>query len=258
MKFSFNSALLLAIIIFSKVLCARYEIVVDKVDRIHPMILKAEAFELSSPAGSYQTLFESTDDIGHRCLIYKVPLGVDTNNGKLFFLRGDNKCSIGTKGAKEEIIFENTDHLKVFDIDWNKKFSFKIKAKNKDQVLEFFLPFPSKEKGFWKGIRPFSDNQDSTIIKLKDGELCFQGCSDNANRCGECPRGQWTAFISMKCSNQLSGMCGSYQCGQRGQKACVRMTVYRKDISCDEMKKYVFCSYGREVECQSNGDLTCR
>lgn len=262
--------IVMVLLITSQIIWGRYEIVVDSINKIHPLILKGISFEFLSPAGSYQTLFESQSSGFVNCLIYKVPLGEGAKNGRLFFLKGKKKCSIGTKDLAEETIFEKVDSLKVFDIDWDKKFSFKVKARSKDKgkdkgkdkdkdiEIEFFLPFPSQEKGFWRGIRPARQEVLNEEHSLKEGQVCFQGCKGEENHCAQCPKGQWTPFISMKCTSQISAICGQYQCGQRGQRACARMTAFQKDISCEDIKKFVYCSYGREVECQGNGDLICR
>ncbi len=249
----------LSLLFYLSSLAAENIVLVEQAEDIHPSILKGKSKKFSSPVGSYQTLLKSRGKGGIKCLIYKVPLPNKPQSGVLFFIKGKNSCPLAEK-EKREVLYEGIKRLEAFDIDWDKRFSFKLRLNygdNKERVLTLFIPFPTAEKSYWPGVRPIRHREEKNR-SLVEGDICHIGCSQEKSNCQSCPQGQWTAFLSLNCPGEVSGLCGAEKCGQRGQNACVRMTTYRQRVDCEGMKKYVYCSFGRELECQSNGDLTCR
>lgn len=240
---------------------AKRVVMVGEVMDLHDKIVAGKPFTFTNPAGTYQKIFEvKTQADKYECLYYKVPLNKESK-GELFSFSATKHCQLAQvikEGEKEEGLLE----LRIFDIDLENKMSFKVQIKTakSESSKTYFLPFISKSRSYWRGIFPtYKKTQKGTsFVSFKEGEVCHQGCGDLRDQCNRCPDEQWTLSLTLKCASQVSGVCGDSLCGERGQNACVRMTALQQNLSCEEIKKFVYCSYGREVECQSDGRVTCR
>jgi hypothetical protein len=235
---------------------------VGQVVDLHPLILKEEPFTLVSPAGSYQKIYEvRLSSQKYQCLYYKVPLN-ENASGELYSHTSKTKCQLA-QVLKEGVKTGKLGSARIFDIDLKEKMTFKlhIKVGEKETVTTYFLPFLSKEKSYWSGLFPVYKSEKKKVtpfISFKEGDLCHQGCGELSYKCIQCPEAQWTQTLNLKCASRVSGICGDSLCGGRGQAACVRMTALKQVLDCEEAKEFVYCTYGREVECQSDGQITCR
>ena len=254
----------LALIIFGLFcadILAERVVLVGQVEELHRSLLKEEAFSLTSPAGSYQKIFEvRLSSNKYKCLFFKVPLN-EKVLGELISHESEKPCQLNDALKKGERL-KKLKSAQFFDIDFKNKMSFKLKINNDglEKVTTYFLPFVSKSQSFWRGFFPtFNiENKTASFINFKKGDVCHQGCGEMSYQCNKCPQSQWTKVLNLKCGSRVSGICGNGLCGGRGQAACVRMTALKQTLECEEAKEFVFCSFGHEVECQSNGEITCR
>ncbi len=231
---------------------------------IGPEIDIGKSSVLERPAGSYRKIIEWHDKEKNFCLLYKTPLvqKKEKHLGELFVvINREPGCSLG--GVKEESLGD-IEELKVQNISTNAGLRFELTVKTiKDHYhIKAEFPFFKKSNSRWKNIFPLVPEKKKSGEKLKRGDICIardESCKivDSVD-CSQCPSGLWTPFIDLKCAQKISAQCGDYLCGAKGQKACTKMTALAKPQTCADILPFVYCQYGLEVECQSNGDVTCR
>lgn len=243
---------------------ANREVFIGEVMDLHPKIVEQKPFSLTGPAGSYQKIFEvKNGEKGRHCLYFKVPLN-SSSNGELYRVTSQRPCRLSSLKVKEQIKEKvlGIKSLRFYDIDLERKMSFEISFEVKGEEFKktYFIPFISETRSYWSGLFPLTitPNKSTSFVNFKEGDVCHQGCGELKNQCHKCPDGQWTITLSLKCANKVSAVCGSSLCGGRGQNACVKMTGLKQNFSCEEIKDFAYCSYGRELECQSEGQVTCR
>lgn len=227
--------------------------------QFHHLLNDGKSAFLDRPAGSYQTIIEWKDK-GYHCLVYKTPLLTKKKEalGELFFLRSEKKgCPLAS--GKREYLKNGIKALKLRNIVYDKGLTFEVSLQSGD-LYKFEFPFPDRAHSRWHSLYPFVEKEKPLNISFKKGDLCMRRGSNcellGDNHCGHCL--SWTPFIDLNCSQKVSGVCGQGECGARGQKACLRMVSLKKIENCSELKPFVFCQFGLEVECQSNGEVTCR
>lgn len=238
---------------------ANANIILAQITEIHPLIKKGDSFSFVSPAGSYQKLIEWRKKDLHSCLYYKVPMG-GLGNGELLEINDVKKCSLSNL-SKLAYQLKDISMLQIQDIDLKKKPSFKlrIRIKEEETLKTYSFPFFSRENSMWSGIFLSDPSETHKSEPLVKGEICRYGCQqERGNQCQRCPSGQWTPYISLKCPASISGLCGLRECGGRDQKACLKMTAMKSELTCEEAKNFVFCSYGLEVDCLNTGEIICR
>jgi hypothetical protein len=256
-----NSAAIKFFILFMSLIMieVRGDIILAPVTEVHLLIKEGKSFSFNSPVGSYQKIIEWKKGNLYSCLFYKVPIRSE-QLGELIKIEGVKVCSLrNLKKASSRI--EGITSLKIQDIDLIKRPRFKLRynIEEKEFIKELTFPFFSRENSMWPGIFIYESTTLLSDTNLVKEEVCRYGCKeDRSNNCQSCPGGHWTPFISLKCPASISAICGLRECGGKEQKACLKMTALKSQLTCEEAKKYVYCSYGLDVNCLNNGDIICR
>ena len=96
---------------------------------------------------------------------------------------------------------------------------------------------------------------------LPDGEICHQvneKCEDLiANRCHLCA-GAWSEVTGDGCIRENTKICGNLECGNKGQVACVRGSLWAgKEEVCEDNSPSGFCAEGLSILCLDSVRLSC-
>ncbi len=228
--------------------------------QFHTLFHQEKSQFLDRPPGAYQTLVEWKEEV-YRCLIFKTPLMTKNKKikGELFILESQSEgCSLGQ--GKRITLKNEIEALKIQNISYDRGLNFDLSLSS-GEVFKFEFLFPDEEHSRWDSFFPTKKEKDKmTDIKISTGDQCLRRSNDcqvlGENLCDQCS--SWTPFVDLNCSQKISGLCGANLCGGRGQKACLKMVSLSKLVSCAEVKPFVYCQFGLEVECQSNGEVTCR
>ena len=178
----------------------------------------------------------------------------------------DQKTEATLKGIESFSLDVKESSVKFFIKILDKSHDFEIELLNVIQEKNFAI-FSSSFTNFRAAglyFLSFADQKTSQRERVEKLVTCKEvspKCELKIeDRCSACPYG-WFEVVGNSCEVGRTKLCAPVRCGERGEPACPRGTVYsglHLNSWCYDGSPAGLCKKGLKVYCNSDGILVCR